>query len=427
MTEAPRTEIELEEGAFLPGPDRGMTPFAELSRLMVVAADMSSDKLVWKAQSEPNGPWGDDWTPVSDTDYGVFAAGSTTDGRVAIAAQTRTAPKAVHYIDEQADNVGAIQNWNPPVDLGLPPQVEELTQLCMTRDADGRIAIFGVDGQSGTVWWIFQNPDKIVDKTEHVVPPGQKEPIIVHVQIAEPPDEAWSSWSPLSGAHIARITVANNADGRILVAGTGQDPSSTAVYVNQETDPLTLTPAQWSGWTRIDTPASGTSLGATPPSAVLDPEGAVNIFMIGDFSEVVQLRQDPPGSSTWAEWVRPGMTGQVLVNVASAFDGHGHIVLAAIDENRGLHANYQIDALHQTWTGWQKIGVVPDFGRIVMDYNSDGRLTCFQGLSKTDGLAIISQVTPDSTSWSAGWTSLASSNIASFQVVRDLTPPASTD
>ncbi|WP_299866470.1 hypothetical protein [uncultured Hoeflea sp.] len=422
MSDAARTEIDLHEDAILPANNPEITPFAELSRLMVIGLDVNQgNRALWTAQTEPNGAWSGDWAPINETAYLVLGTGSTTDGRVAMVAQTKNAPLEVHYIDEAPQGPGGAERWNAPVNLGMPDGLAGFHQFEMTRDADGRIEIFGVDDSGGNVWWIYQNPPKIVDKTEQVTPPGAKEPITVHVKVAEPPDKPWSDWIPLAGQHVSGITVSNNADGRVVVIGLGQDPKDRAVYVNQEKTGTSLAPGDWTGWVRIDNAMSGGA--GSLPTAVLDKQGAVNIFMVGNLAEVVQTRQQPPGGDTWTEWVRPGMTGSVLFNVTSAIDGDGHISLMAVGEHAQLFYNQQLVSLTQQWSGWEQVGKVEDFGAIAMDYNADGRLTYFQGMSKTNSLKIVSQYVIDSTSWSAGWTMLADNGIFTYGVVRDLTPP----
>jgi len=121
--------------------------------------------------------------------------------------------------------------------------------------------------------------------------------------------------------------------------------------------------------------------------------------------------------------VRPGMTGGVLFNVTSAIDGDGHISLMAVGEHAQLYYKQQLDSLLQQWTAWEQVGKVEDFGLMRMNYNADGRLTYFQGMSKTDSLKIVTQFVTDSTSWSAGWSMLADNGIFTYGVVRDLTPP----
>ena len=422
MTDAQTIEINTDDDVFSPEPDTvTLTPFAELSRLMAIGLNVSDgNKLVWKAQTAPNMAWGPNWTPINNNAYGILGGGSTNDGRVAVVAQTEDC-RAVHFITEDENNTGKDERWNPPVDLGMPDGLAGFVQLEMTRDAGGRVEIFGVDDSGGNVWWIYQNPPRIVEKTEQITPPGQTEPITVYVQVAEPPLKPWSKWMPLPGEHVSRITVANNADGRVILFATGQDPQARAVYRNEQRQPMTLQPDQWTGWKRMDDAASGTA--GSQPVAVLDTQGAVNLFMIGNYAEVVQTYQASAGSEIWAPWSRPGMIGTSQVNAVAGIDGDGHISLLALDENLHLSANQQIDAERQQWNGWQRIAVAPDFGALELDYNADGRLTLFRGGGRSDSITILSQVRLDSTSWDAGWTTLAESGISRYAVVRDLTPP----
>lgn len=419
----------VASGQSKPQGDAGMpqaggiaVPFTELSRLMLVGIDANqNNNILWTAQVAPNGAWNKIYAPVNTNSYLVLGTGSTMDGRVAMAALTKSAPVTVHYIDEAPQGPGGEERWNAPVDLGLPAGATGLVQLAMQRDANGRVEIFGVDGTTGHVWWIYQNPPKIVDKTEQVTPPGSTTPITVHVQVSEPPDTPWSSWTQLPGDGIARMTVVNDVNSRITIVATSQNPQATEVYVNTQTADIALTASDWTGWTRIDNAASGNA--GSVPTAVLDPDGFLNIFMVGNNAQVVQIRQTQPAATTWSQWHQVSMINAAVVNVVSAFDGHGDIVIVALDENLGLHANYQTDVQSQVWSGWQQIAIAPDFGLVAIDYNADGSLSYFQGESKIDGVKYISQVAPDSTHWSAGWTMLADNGIFTYGIVRDLTPP----
>ncbi|MCA1299081.1 hypothetical protein [Stappia indica] len=422
MSDAERTEIELEEDAFLPQGAPAETPFAELSRLMVIAIDVNAgDTLSWNAQPAPNGAWTTQWTRINDTAYSVLASGATLDGRVAMVAQTK-ASTDVQYIDEAPAAPDGVQRWNAPVSLGLPAGCGGFAQLAMTVNAGGRVAVFGVDDATGAVWWIYQNPDRIVERTIEQVPPGQTDPITITVHEAAPPETPWSDWQSLgTDTPVSRITLGNNADGRVLIAAIGPEAEDKQVYVNQQKTDVSLKVTDWTGWQRLDTSASGGATSA--PAVVLDKEGAVNIFMIGALAQVVQIRQQPPGEATWSTWARLGMTGVPLVALTASFNAASRLVLVAIDENKGVHGNVQIDPLFQQWIGWEQIGVASGFGEIAMDYNADGRLTLFQRVDANADLQCLSQYTVDSTSWEAGWDTLAQGGIGSFGVVRDLTPP----
>ncbi|PWV98848.1 hypothetical protein DFR52_104138 [Hoeflea marina] len=426
MSDTATPAAGLKDHVRLPSGEPAIVPFAELSRLMLVGIDANQgNHLLWTAQTSPDGPWSGTWAPVNESySYMVLGTGSTMDGRVAMAALTKSAPATVHYIDEAQQGPGGAERWNGPVDLGLPGGVTGFVQLAMQRDANGRVEIFGVDGTTGGVWWIYQNPARIIDITEEVTPPGSTTPITVHVQVPAPPVTPWSAWTQLPGDGLARMTVVNDVNGRITIVATGQDPQAAEVYVNAQTADTALTAADWTGWTRIDNAASGTA--GSLPTAVLDRAGFLNIFMVGVNAQIVQIRQTEPAATTWSAWHQVSMIGAAVVNVTSAFDGDGDIVLVALDENLGLHANYQTEVQRQVWSGWQQIGVAPGFGLAAMDYNADGSLSYFQGENRIDGVKFISQVAPDSTHWTAGWTMLADNGIFTYGIVRDLTPPATS-
>src|SRR5215470_17631099 len=122
-----------------PGTPEDFTPkppfFFELSRLMVVAIN-TSGRLVYKAQTKPNGPWEANWTPIDNAHtYAGMAAGLTGDGRVAIVAQPPSGP-GPFYIDEKPNAL--TEEWNAPFDLGKPPgSPAGFNFLALTSDADG--------------------------------------------------------------------------------------------------------------------------------------------------------------------------------------------------------------------------------------------------------------------------------------------------
>uniref|UniRef100_UPI003BACB948 hypothetical protein n=1 Tax=Stappia sp. TaxID=1870903 RepID=UPI003BACB948 len=403
----------------------GETPFAELSRLMMVGISSDNNQLVWTAQIAPNGPWTGTLTPI-DTGhaYIVLGTGSTLDGRVAMVAQTTGSPASVHYIDEAVEQApGGGQRWNAPHDLGMPDGVAGFQQLVMGRGPSGRVEIFGVDADSGIVWWCYQNPLTTQKKTEWVTPPGTDTPIEVTVEVPAPPATLWSSWTGLSAGDVSRISLVNDASGRIMLIAMGQNPAQAQVHVNAQTELKSLTAGDWTGWERIDDATSGTA--KSIPCGVLDDTGAINIFMVSSDNEVAQLRQTVPDEEGWSEWTKPGMTDTTLINVTSGFDGDGLIMLVAVAQDGGIWANLQTHVAGQRWNGWQKIATASGFGLAAMDYNSDGRLSYFLGASQNNSVSVISQTALNSTTWGAGWSQIASSGIFTYGIVRDLTPPDS--
>jgi hypothetical protein len=389
--------------------------FIELSRLMVVAIKASSGQLVYKAQTKPNGPWQANWMPVDTTQtYGVMTTGITGDGRIAVVAQP-SSPTALFYIDETPDTVGP-EEWNAPVSLGKPAGVNAFAHLAMAVDADARLEIFGTDTNGG-IWWKYQNPSRIVQKTVTITPPGTKTPITVTVNEIAPPLTPWSDWMQLPGG-LTQIIALRNADGRIILFGIG---AANHLYRSEQRVAQALQPSDWSGWVQMDI---GTSI-FVAMALTLDSAGAVNFFGVDNIGDVLHTRQSPPCTSTWTGWARPGIVRGGAHALAVGIDGDDRLVLVATDKSNFHNMNAQLDVETQQWSGWNPFSTGTPT-RLALDYNSDGRLTLFSYYGKDGQLWCISQVAYSSTEWELAWTELAPSDIRQFVVVRDPTPPAAT-
>jgi hypothetical protein len=396
--------------------------FFEKSRLMVIAIN-NNGQLVYKAQTGPNGPFEADWTPIaSQGSYQVMAAGLARDGRVAVAAHADSNPDVQYFIESQASS-GGVESWDPPISLGHPASVSKFSQLVFTRNRAGLTNIFGVAEQTGEVWWIYQNHDRLVTKQVTITPPGTKTPITIEVQELAPPEKPWSGWQQLGSMKFSGLSNANDADGRIALAGTapnsGQYPNT--VWFSQQKTADGGSPSDWSPWTQID---QGTG-GVVGVAMRADRQGILNIFGITS-ADVAQRRQLGAAGDTFGPWIRPGMTGKVILTLTCGLSADDTIVVVAQDESGRLYCNEMIDSGYQIWRGWQQIAVAPGIGPLSLDFNADGRLTLFlqQGLSPQT-LSCISQSIGNSTAWEANWTTLSTAGLSKYAVVRDLTPPAS--
>ena len=391
--------------------------FFQLSRLMVVAIN-ASGRLVYKAQTKPNGPWEANWTPIDNTlSYAGLAAGRTGDGRVAVVAQQLGGPPL--YIDEKPDT--PTQQWNAPVPLGAPPgSPAGLNFLALAFDADGRVEVFGT-GSNDSIWWKYQNPNRIVQKTIQVTPPGSDTPITVTVDEIAPPATPWSGWFQLPG-QLRQIKALRGGDGRIILFGVN---ATGHLYRNEQKVARAVQVSDWAGWVQMDDPNSGTFQGATM-APTLDGAGAVNLFVINEHNYILHARQAPPSTATWTGWTTPGLLPQGVGAVAAGLDGDDHLVVVA--NSLGLHymtMQFSIEA--QQWSGWTIFSGDSGAAQIALDYNADGRLSFFShrilsppGLG---GLRLKSQVAFDSTEWEWAFTELAADGIKQYAVVRDLTPP----
>ncbi len=415
--------MDTKASATASGPfEAGQPPFFELSRLMVVAIEASTSKLVFKAQTAPNGPWADQWGQV-DTGhaYSLMAAGITRDGRVAVAAQA-AGNGPVFYIDEMLDQSPGVESWNPPVDIGMPAGVGTIQSLAMERDADGRVEIFAVAAQ-GTIWWQYQNPDQIVERQVTITPPGTDTPIVVTVQEKVPPATPWSGWIQLPGG-LASISASRQGDGRIVLFGIN---AQLNLYRSQQQGPQPKAAGDWSAWVQMDTPASGGIAGVSP---VVGPLGALNLFALTSRGQVIHSRQKPAGTDNWTAWATPGYSRSGVTTLAAGIQGDGDIVLVASDQAKVNCFNAQWDAVTQNWSGWRDFSSTDWPTQLMLNYNADGRVSVFSHWMLppnvgVGGLWTLSQVAIDSSEWEIWWTQLAPGGIRQFAVVRDLTPPAS--
>ncbi|TPN25643.1 hypothetical protein FKO01_26740 [Mesorhizobium sp. B2-3-3] len=393
------------------------TPFFELSRLMVVGIDSAAGRLIQKAQTAPNGPWPANWSAIAPGAYVIMTAGLTKDGRVAVVAQKSGATK-LSFITEDANQIGPIEKWNPPMDIGAPPGATSYQKLSMANDADGRIEVFVTDHQ-GRIWWIYQNPDQVVQVKKTVTPPGTTTPIVVTVDVRVPPAKMWGEWIQIPGGLVA-VTAIRQADGRIGLFGIN---SGLHLYRCQQAKAEALKATDWTPWVQIDNGQTG---GFTEMAPVVGPLGATNLFALTQNGQVLHTRQQPAGSDTWTQWATPGYSRVPKYTLAAGIQGDGDIVLVSSDQQRVHEFNAQWDARTQNWSGWRDFGASLYSTRLTLNYNADGRLALFSLMIMPDGshgLWTVNQMAIDSSEWEHAWTSLTNDNLKQIVVVRDLTPP----
>ena len=212
----------------------------------------------------------------------------------------------------------------------------------MAVDADARMEVFGTD-MGGGIWWKYQNPNRIVQKTVTVTPPGTDKPITVKEDEIAPPLRPWSDWMQLPGG-LGPISALRNADGRIILFGIN---AQGHLYRSEQRVAQALQPSDWSGWTQMDN-GTGTLLAMAP---ALDSAGAVNFFGINKGGDVLHTRQSPPCTSTWTGWTTPGIVRGSVHSLAAGTDGDDRLVLVATDNSKFHNMNAQLDVETQRWSG----------------------------------------------------------------------------
>jgi hypothetical protein len=357
---------------------------------MAIAINATNQNLIWRAQSKPNGPWVTDWQWINKTiQYDAMVAGMSREGRVIALGHARPTAAVHFYIQSFLDDT-----WEGPVNLALPPGVPGFIQLTTARSLDGLINVFGIAKDTGIVWWIKQNPE-----------------------VPTPP-KPWGTWQQLGSTRLQVMTAANSGDGTIVLAGSAFTDATVHVFYKRETTPNAKTPLDWIPWMDM----TQGHLDAGSPALRLGGN-ILNIFAIGDGSDVLQTRQLPANSNSFTPWAFPAKVGQTIAQIATGIDGDGHIVIAAQDQAGNIYINYLRDAPTQQWSGWQQIANRLYGGPMTLDYNADGRLTLFMREATGDfRLWCTSQIAINSTAWEAIWTVLSVSAISRYGIARDLTP-----
>ena len=395
-----------------PPADKARQPlFFELSRLMVVAIMASSSQLVYRAQTKPNGPWEANWTPIDTTQtYGVMASGTTGDGRVAVVAQPSN-PTALFYIDEKANS--AVQAWNAPVNLGKPAGINAFANLAMALDADARLEVFGTDTNGG-IWWKYQNPDRIVQKTITVTPPGTTTPITVTVDETAPPLTPWSDWMQLPG-ELVQLSALRNADGRIILFGL----SSAIQPLSERAEGGTSAAAI--GLVRLGAD------GRQPHRPVSDHGAGAGFHRRRELFWHQQRRLRLACAPIAALHVHLDRLDNCRIiwggvqALAAGTDGDDNLVLVATDNSKLHNINSQLDVQMQRWIGWNPFLMSDYPTQIALDYNSNGRLTLFSHWllppGQFGGLWCVAQMAYNSTEWEMAWTQLAPGDIRQLRAL----------
>jgi hypothetical protein len=409
-------EIVDQEGAPL-------DPAVAGSFKLLVAGVDSNMNLVTIDQTEPNGPFATNWTPIGSGTYApIMATGTTLDGRIAIIAPDFTS----HHIMYIAEALDASQGrWAAPEDLGLPPGVSNLGTLALVRGVNGLDNIFGATNEDGnkSIWWKYRNPPKIVTKEIEVTPPGSQTPIKVTVQETEPPDQPWSDWININGAlegTLRGLKACNNADGRIVLTGIY---TNAIPWVRQQKAADPFNPEDWGDWQVPGAPVTESS-GALQPA--LDMDGRVSVFASTN-NGLLRSRQTAPGADSWTAWSAPGLINDNIQKHAVSIDGDGGLTVAALNyppkgESAFIYATQQVDnAAFAQWTGWQWIAMISNANEIALNFGADGRLFLFAYDYNAAKLSVIEQVALNATEWTVFWTEL-SSHLRCFGVAQDLTP-----
>lgn len=399
-----------------PGIDEGITPKYELSRLMLVGLTYKEGKLVYRGQSAPNGPWEKAWAPIEPNGkYRAVGGGRTTSGQVAVVAVAKS-DGAVWYVAESKDQTGGVETWGTPINLGAPAG-HKLTNVQLALMGDGRLSCFALDNR-GKVFWKFENPCRIVTKTEKIIPPGSSTPIEVTVQVKEPPIVLWNPhWFefPATPNQIISFTTQQDADDFLNVFAVTEIGKVYQMCQNKHgADEL----GDWDGWNDVSLAHHNIDKIATG----LDSSGAINLFGVEHDGSVLRRRQAPCDRHNWDPWSYLAAFGAKATAIAVGLESDGDLAVVVRTDDNWVRATMQNNAVHQHWESWAPVSTLSTNGQLWLNYSADGRLFLFYRDRASPGMVgFVHQTEPQSTEWGLEWTWLGP--IADMDVVRDLTPP----
>ena len=213
---------------------------------------------------------------------------------------------------------------------------------------------------------------------------------------------AWSGWTSLGGLWNAsgKITVGNNADGRLEVFLVGTDGK---LYTSYETSVNGST--LWSGWTSLNGAWSATGSLTVRNNA----DGRMQLFMISPTDSQLYTNYQVAVNGSWSGWSSLNgawsLTGSIAVR--SNADGRMQVLLVGTDGQ--MYTNYETSTnASAAWSGWTSLsGAWPANDTLGINNNADGRLEVF--LIGGDGKLYTNYETSvNGTSWS-GWVSLSGS------------------
>jgi uncharacterized protein (TIGR03437 family) len=195
-----------------------------------------------------------------------------------------------------------------------------------------------------------------------------------------------AQWADLGGIVVGKITVAKNADGRLMAFARWQDASA---HINVQS---TAGGAQWSGWATL-----GGQI-VTDPVTGINKDGRLDVFGIGPDNGIWHATQSSPGSATFSAWSSLGGQAQGDPFVIANADGRLEVF---INTTNGSMWHVWQTSPGGAWSkGDEIVGEVmrpPSAG-----LNSDGRVVVFVGDSDGKDWWIIQNAT-GADSWSPWW------------------------
>jgi predicted Zn-dependent protease len=161
-------------------------------------------------------------------------------------------------------------------------------------------------------------------------------------------------------------------------------------------------------WTSSWISLSGGLRDSTDPAVIATDDGRLQVFVVGTNNQLYFKTQTSPGSSTWSSsWTSLGGGVKADTSPAVARNSDGRLQAFVVGTNNQLYYKTQSSPNSDSWTsGWTSLGggLRANTDPIGIADN-DGRLQVFV-VGTNNQLYFKTQTSPGSSTWSSSWTSL---------------------
>lgn len=263
-------------------------------------------------QTAPNNGWSS-WGNLGQPSTACYLVrpfvGMNSDGRLDVFA--RGSDGDFHHRWQTAPSGGWSAGWDS---LGAPPSGATYSEVAVSNNADGRIALF-------------------------VAAPGSGGYGIYHAWQNTVDDEySWSAWTglgkPSASVDLYPPTVAQNQDGRLDVFSLGSDGN---LWHKWQVAPNSY----WSsGWEDLGQPSTSWLIGY--PTASRQRDGRLVVFARAADGAIWSIAQKQ-ASGSWGSWTSLGQPSGTAIgyDIAVGRNQNGTLVIATTDALGRLWWNYE--------------------------------------------------------------------------------------
>jgi predicted Zn-dependent protease len=311
----------------------------ERLQVFVVAIN---NQLYYKTQTSPgSSTWSSSWTSLGGGIRGdtSSAVAMNSNGRLQVFV-IGTNNQLYYKAQATAGSSTWSSSWT-----SLGGGIKADTSPVVTRNSDGRLAVFVVGGNNGLFYKTQTSPDS----------------------------STWTAYQALGGGikDSTGPVVVMNSDGRLAVFVVG---SNNQLYFKTQTSPNS------DSWSSAWTSLGGGIKADTSPAVARNSDGRLQVFVVGTNNQLYYKTQSSPNSDTWSPaWTSMGGGLRDSNNPVIIANSDGRLQAFIGGTNNQLYYKTQTTAGSSVWSSsWTSLG-----GGIKADTspaavrNSDGRLQVF--------------------------------------------------